>query len=106
MLDLETTSVTFLKLERWEGVKSAVAVKAERVPQVGASGVGRPTFVVGEGDFFAHIDVADRVNSFVLCVGVLVIVGVWKAGSRQCRIRQRIRKIDKRASNILSCTSN
>lgn len=102
MLDLETTSVTFLKLERWEGVKSAVAVKAE----VGASGVGRTTFVVGEGDFFAHIDVADRVNSFVLCVGVLVIVGVWKAGSRQCRIRQRIRKIDKRASNILSCTSN
>ena len=78
MLDLETASVADLKLEMWEGAETAIAVEAERIFQIGASGVGGTTSVVGDGNFFPDIDVTDCVDGFALCIAVPTIVSIWK----------------------------
>jgi len=52
MLDLETASVTALKLEVRERTEVAVAVEAERIFQIGATGIGGTALVVGNSDFF------------------------------------------------------
>jgi len=78
MLDLETASVADLKLGKWEGAETAVAVEAERIFQIGASGVGGTAFVVGDGNLFPRIDVTDCVDGFALCIAVPTIVSIWK----------------------------
>ena len=45
---------------------------------MGASGVRRTAFVVGDSNFFARIDVTDCVDGFTLCIDVPTIVSIWK----------------------------
>ena len=78
MLDLETASVANLKLRTWEGAETAIAVEAECIFQIGASGFGGTTFVVGYVNFFPGIDVTDCVDGFALCIAVPTIVSIWK----------------------------
>ncbi len=76
MLDLETASVADLKLGKWEGAETAIAVEAECIFQIGASGVGGTAFVVGDGNFFPRIDVTDCVDGFALYIAVPTIVSI------------------------------
>ncbi len=48
MLDLEATSVADLELGKWEGAETAIAVKAECIFHISASGVEGTAFVVGD----------------------------------------------------------
>ena len=76
MLDLETASVADLKLGKWEGAETAVAVEAERIFQIGASGVGGTTFIIGDSNFFPRINVTDYVDSFALYIAVPTIMSI------------------------------
>lgn len=78
-MDLEATSVADLELGKWEGADTAIAVEAECIFQIGASGVGGTAFVAGDGNFFPRVDVMDCVDSFTLCIAVPTIVSIWKA---------------------------
>ena len=78
MLDLEAASIADLELGKWEGADTAIAVEAECIFQMGASGVGGTAFVVGDSDFFPRIDVTDCVDGFILCIAVPTIVSIWK----------------------------
>lgn len=78
MLDLKAASVADLELGKWEGADFAIAVEAERIFQMGASGVGGTAFVVGDGNFFPCIDITDCVDGFTLCIAVPIIVSIWK----------------------------
>lgn len=78
MLDLEAASVADLELGKWEGADFAIAVEAECIFQMGASGVGGTAFVVGDGNFFPCIDITDCVDGFTLCIAVPTIVSIWK----------------------------
>ena len=77
-MDLEAASVAGLELEKWEGANTAIAVEAECIFQMGVSGVRGTAFVVGDGNFFPHIDVTDCVDGFTLCIAVPTIVSIWK----------------------------
>ena len=79
MLNLEATSVADLKLGKWEGADTAIAVEAECIFQMGVSGVGGAAFVVGNGNFFSRVDVMDCVDGFTPCIAVPTIVSIWKA---------------------------
>ena len=79
MLDLEATSVADLEFGKREGADTAIAVEAECIFQIGASGVGGTAFVVGDGNFFPRLDVIDCVDGFTLCITVPTIVSIWKA---------------------------
>lgn len=78
MLDLEAASVADLELGEWEGADFAIAVEAECIFQMGASGVGGIAFVAGDGNFFPCIDITDCVDGFTLCIAVPTIVSIWK----------------------------
>ena len=78
MLDLEAASVADLELGKWEGADTAIAVEAECIFQMGASGVGGTAFVVGDGNFLPCIDITDCVDGFTLCIAVPTIVSIWK----------------------------
>lgn len=78
MLDLEAASVADLELGKWEGADTAIAVEAECIFQMGASGVGGTAFVVGDGNFFPRLYVTDCVDGFTLCIAVPTIVSIWK----------------------------
>ena len=67
-----------LELGKWERADPAIAVEAECVFQVGASGARGTAFVVGDGNFFSRIDVTDCVDGFTLCIAVPIIVSIWK----------------------------
>ena len=67
-----------MKLGKWEGAETAVAVEAECFFQIGASGLGDTAFVVGDSNFFPRIDVPDCVDGFTLCIAVPTIVSIWK----------------------------
>lgn len=79
MLDLEATSVADLDFGKWEGADTAIAVEAECIFQIGASGVGGTAFVVGYGNFFPRVDVMNCVDGFTPCIAVPTIVSIWKA---------------------------
>ncbi len=76
MLDLEAASVADLALRKREGAEAAIAVEAECIFQVGASGVEGTALVVGDGNFFSRIDGTDCVDGFALGIAVPAMVGV------------------------------
>ena len=78
MLDLETASVANLKLGKRKRAETAIAVEAECIFQMSASVVGGTAFVVGDGNFFPRIDVADRMYGFNFCISVPIIVCIWE----------------------------
>lgn len=78
MLDLKAASIAILELGKWEGADTTIAVEAECVFQMGASGVRGTASVVGDGNFFPRIDVTDCVDGFTLCIAVPTIVSIWK----------------------------
>ena len=78
MLDLEAASVADLELGKRDGADFAIAVEAECISQMGASGVGGTAFVVGDGNFFPCIDITDCVDGFTLCIAVPIVVSIWK----------------------------
>lgn len=78
LLDLKAASVANPELGKWEGAKSTIAVEPECVFQIGPAGVGWPSFLVGDGDFFSGLDVANRMDGLALCVIVPAIVSIWQ----------------------------
>lgn len=76
-LDLKAASVADLALGKWEAADIAIAVEAECGFQMGASRVEGTVFV-GDGDFFSCFDITDCVDGFTLCIGVPIVVRVWK----------------------------
>ena len=78
MLDLEAVSVADLELGKCEGADTAIAVEAECIFKIRASGVGGTAFVVGDGNFFPRVDITDCVDSFTLGIAVPTIVSIWK----------------------------
>ena len=78
MLDVEAASVVDLKLGKWEGADTAIAVEAEWIFQMSASGVEETVLVVGDGNFFPRINIPNYMNGFTLCIAVPIIVSIWK----------------------------
>ena len=78
MLDLKAPSVAGLAVCRWEGAETTIAVEAERVFEVGASGVEGAASIVGDANFLPGSDVADCVDGFALCVAVPTVVSIWE----------------------------
>ena len=77
MLDLEAASIADLELGKREGADNAITFKAECILEVGASGVERTALVVGDGNFFPHVDVTGCVDGFTLCIAVPIVVSIW-----------------------------
>ena len=78
MLDLEAASVADLELGKWEGADTAIAVEAECIFQIGASGVKGTALVIEDSNFFPRIDVPDCVDGFTLRLAVPIIMSIWK----------------------------
>lgn len=78
MLDLEAASVADLELGKWEGADAAIAVEAECISQMSASGVGGTALVVGDGNLFPRMDITDCMDGFTLCIAVPIVVSIWK----------------------------
>ena len=79
MLYLEAASVADIELGNCEGADTAIAVEAECIFKMSASGIGGTALVVGDGDLFPRIDMTDCVDSFAFGIVVPTIVSIWKA---------------------------
>src|SRR6266513_1547081 len=78
MLNLEAASVAGLEVGKWEGAETTIAVEAESIFKIGASGVGGAAFIVRDGNFFPSFDITDCVDGFPLCIAVPTIVSIWE----------------------------
>ena len=78
MLNLEAASVAGLKLGKWKGADTAIAVEAECIFQKEASGVGGTALVVGDGKFFPRVNETDGVDGFTFCIAVPIVMSIWE----------------------------
>ena len=62
----------------WEGAETAIAVKAECIFHMNASGLRGAAFVVGNGNFFSSADVTSCVDGLAFCIAVPVILSIWE----------------------------
>ena len=67
-----------MEIGKWKGADAAIAVEAECIFQIGASGIGGAAFVVGDDSSFPCIDVTDCVDDFTHRIAVPAIVSIWK----------------------------
>ena len=43
-----------------------------------ASGFGGAAFIIGDGNFFPGLDVADCVDGFAFCLAIPTVVSIWE----------------------------